>query len=349
MTLRVGMISPISHEYDPAGYGPWERVTHDLTEYLVADGVDVTLFAPATSTTAARLIATVPAPLSQLEDPDARLHETLHVAVAMEEASKGFFDVVHSHLHVHALPFAPLIGVPLVTTLHGAAWNRAHHPLLTRYRDAPYVSISDREREFLPELNYVATVANGVDLAHFPFGSGRGDYLAFVGRMAPEKGPDIAVQVARQAGIELRLAGPVEDRHREFFDTFMRDAPGVEYVGPLPRGEVATFMGQARALIMPLRWEEPFGLVVIESLATGTPVVAWRRGAMPEIIEDGTTGLLVDDVASAVRAVSAVNTLDRRDCRRSVEHRFSATRMAREYRRVYETLTSSRREPRPRG
>ena len=347
MTVRVGMISPITHEYDPTGYGPWERVTHDLTERLVADGVDVTLFAPAESSTRARLVATVPAPLSHLEDADARLYETLHVATAMEEASKGSFDVVHSHLHVHALPFAPLIDVPLLTTLHGAAWNKAHHPLLTRYCSAPFVSLSDCEREFLPELNYVATVANGLDLAHFPLGAGRGDYLAFVGRMAPEKGPDIAVQVAQQAGIELRLAGPVEDRHREFFDAFIRDAPSQAYVGPLPRGEVATFVGNARALIMPLRWEEPFGLVVIESLAAGTPVIAWRRGAMPEIIEDGTTGFLVDDVASAVQAVSAVSTLDRLACRRSAEHRFSDTRMAREYRRVYEALMSSPRVPRP--
>lgn len=347
--MRVGMIAPIAHEYDPVGYGPWERVTHDLTERLAADGVDVTLFAPAGTKTAARLVATVPGPLSQLADADGRLFETLHLATAMEEASNGSFDVLHSHLHVHALGYTPLLQIPLVTTLHGAAWNQAHHPLLMRYRDAPFVSLSDRERAFLPGLNYVATIANGLDLSHFRVGTGRGDYLAFVGRMAPEKAPDLAVEVARLAGIELRLAGPAEDRHRDFFDGVM-SATDTEYVGHLERRDLATFLGDARALVMPLRWEEPFGLVVIESLAAGTPVIAWRRGAMPEIIEDGRTGFLVDDVASAAHAVSAISSLDRRHCRQSAADRFSDARMAREYRQVYEFVTeSSRQAGRPRA
>ena len=349
MTVRVGMIAPITHDYDPVGYGPWERVTHDLTERLVAEGVDVTLFAPEGTKTAARLVATVPGPLSRLDDPDPRLCETLHLATAMEAGASGSLDVLHSHLHVHALAFSPLLPIPLLTTLHGAAWNAAHHPLLERFRAAPYVSLSDRERTFFPGLNYVATIANGLDVDRFPMGSGAGDYLAFVGRMAPEKAPDLAVEVANLAGIELRMAGPVENRHLEYFNGFMATATNAQHVGHLDRNEVAEFLGNARAMVMPLRWDEPFGLVVIESLATGTPVIAWRRGAMPEIIENGRTGYLVDDVVSAARAVSTVHTLDRWECRRAAEERFSDTRMARAYAEVYAALTSSPPAPRPRA
>ncbi|HVR32958.1 MAG TPA: glycosyltransferase family 4 protein [Acidimicrobiia bacterium] len=339
MSPRVGMIAPISYAYDPLGYGPWERVTHDLTERLVADGIDVTLFAPSGSETLARLVETVPGPLSEMVDADPRLFETEHLAVAMEAASSGALDIVHSHLHVHALPYGSLLPIPLLTTLHGAAWNTAHHRLLLRYRKLAFVSLSDRERVFLPELNYVATVGNGLDLARFPMGVGDGGYLAFVGRMAPEKAPDLAAAVARRAGVPLKIAGPIENRHREFFDDFMRGADDVEYLGPLEQHEVAELLGGAQALVMPLRWDEPFGLVVIESLAAGTPVIAWRRGAMPEIVDDGLTGFLVDDVETAARAVTAVPSLDRAACRQAAEERFSDARMARDYAGVYRSLT----------
>jgi glycosyltransferase involved in cell wall biosynthesis len=336
MILRVGMIAPISHPYPPGGYGPWEQVTHDLTERLVADGHDVTLFAPRGSVTGARLVETVPAALDTAQGGDPRLEEQTHIAIAMEAAAAGQFDVVHSHLHVHALVFSRLIGAPLLTTLHGAAWNKEHHPLLRRYADMPFVSISDRERAFLPELNYVATIPHGITLDQIPTGSGGGGYLVFLGRLAPEKAPDLAMEVSARSGIPLLMAGPVDEAHRDFFDWLMeRRPPSVDYLGPLERSDVWPLLGEATAMLMPLRWEEPFGLVVVEALATGTPVVAWNMGSMPEIVADGSTGFVVDDVETAVAKLGGIGDIRREDCRRLVEDSFSDVRMAESYATVY--------------
>jgi glycosyltransferase involved in cell wall biosynthesis len=229
----------------------------------------------------------------------------------------------------------------MLTTLHGAAWDQAHHDLLHRYSEMPYVSLSHVERSLLPELNYVATIANGIRVEDIPMGDGRGGYLAFVGRIAPEKGPDLAIEVALAAGLPLRIAGPIEDRHREFFDRTIGGAPaGVDYLGELDREQLWTMLGGAAALLMPLRWPEPFGLVAAESLAAGTPVIAWRMGALPEIIEDGVTGRLVRDVSAAKHAVDHVDEISRDVCRRAAETRFSDRVMARHYSAVYSGLLS---------
>lgn len=341
MTIRVGMIAPISHPYPPGGYGPWERVTHDLTERLVADGHDVTLFAPQGSITNARLVETVPAALETAEGGDPRLGEETHLAVAMEAAASGEFDLVHSNLHVHALVFSRLIGVPLLTTLHGVAWNKEHHPLLRRYADLPFVSVSDRERAFLPELNYVATIPHGLAVDEIPVGEGGDGYLVFLGRLAPEKAPDLAIEVAERSGMPLLMAGPIDEAHADYFDWLMeRRHTGVDYLGPLERADVWDLLGGAAALLMPLRWDEPFGLVVIESLAVGTPVVAWGMGAMPEIVDDGSTGFLVSDVDGALAALERIDTIERAACRRSAEKSFSDIRMAADYADVYGRLVS---------
>ncbi len=337
------MLAPISHPYPPPGYGPWERVAHDLTEALVDMGHSVTLFAPAGSVTRARHVPTVDRPLDAPGAGDPRLEEEAHLVIAMEAAGDGDFDVLHSHLHVHALIFSKLIPVPLLTTLHGAAWNQQHHALLRRYADRPFVSLSEQERSYLPELNYIATIPNGVRIAEFPPGTGDGGYLAFAGRMAPEKAPDLAIETALASGLPLRMAGMVEDRHRDFFDHLMHDVPRsqVEYLGELDRGEVSELLGAATATLMPLRWHEPFGLVVVESLAVGTPVVAWRMGAMPEIVEDGVTGFLVDDVEGAVAAVAGVGSLSRDLCRANAGDRFGVERMAAAYTMAYQSLVAT--------
>lgn len=346
--MKVAMLAPISHPVPPAGYGPWERVAADLTEGLVAEGVDVTLFAAAGATTSARLVATSPHPLEHWPDeegaPDHRLWEELHIATMAQYAHQGHFDLVHSHLHVHALGYAPLLPVPMVSTLHGVAWNRATHPALLRHRDQPYVSISDSERRFLPELRYVATVYNGVDPSRFTLGDGSGGFLLFAGRMAPEKAPHLAVEIARQAGVGLRLAGAIEDRHGDYFDSQVRPAltdGAVEYLGPVDQVELAGLYRQALALLMPLMWEEPFGLVAAEALVSGTPVVAWRRGALPELVEEGVSGALVDEVPGAVAAVQRVGSLDRAECRRRAVERFGVEAMTRGYLRVYRELVSA--------
>lgn len=338
--LKVGMIAPISHPFPPDGYGPWERVCHDLTEGLVALGAQVEVFAPAGSVTGGRLHETVPVALSRAEEghrAEPRIWEELHLAQAMRGCRDLGVDVVHSHLHAHAVGYSALLPMPLVTTLHGSAWVPEHHRLLRAFREAPYVSLSESERRFLPDLNYIATVGNGIRLGDFPPGPG-GERLAFVGRMAPEKAPDLAIAAAREAGRPLVLAGAVEERHRGFFDEAVRphlEAGRVEHVGPVSRAEVADLVGRSAGLLMPLRWDEPFGLVVVEALAVGTPVVAWQRGAMPELVVDGVTGFLVEDQAAAVRAVRRLDGIDRARCRWEAEERFGHLTMARGYLAAY--------------
>ncbi len=336
--MRVGMIAPITHPYPPPGYGPWERATHDLTEHLTAEGVDVTLFAPAGSMTRAHLVETIPEPLAH-SAIDPRLAEQAHIARAMEMARDGWFDIIHSHLHVHSLVFSRLIHQPMVSTLHGAGWDGSNHALLRRYADMPFISLSDQERSFLPELNYVETIPHGIAVDDIDFGDGGGGYLAFVGRMAPEKAPDIAIEVARKSGLPLLMAGHVEPVHRDYFESVMKGlGRGIDYLGPLDRVEVNMLLSEAEALVMPLRWHEPFGLVVIEALAAGTPVVAWRMGAMPEIVRDRETGFLVADVTQAAEALDSLGETSRNRCRIEAETRFSAERMARDHLRVYARL-----------
>lgn len=341
MSLRVGMLAPISHPFPPSGYGPWEAVAHALTEGLVELGHEVLVFAPAGSVTSGELVATVPMALSQATERgiahDSRVWEAKHISVAMAEAVRAVVDVVHSHLHVHALGYGRFLPMPLVSTLHGSAWDSNNHPMLEVHRDLPFVSLSDSERLLYPGLNYVATVHNGIRLAEHPYSPTGGDRLAFVGRMAPEKAPHLAVEVALRAGAGLVLAGVVEDQHRQYFDSKVRPrlGDGIEYAGPLTAPEVASLLGTSRALLMPLEWDEPFGLVVIESLAAGTPVVAWRRGAMPELIDEGVTGFLVDDVSEAVAAVHRIGRLGRNICRTVAEQRFSHQEMARGYADAY--------------
>lgn len=338
------MIAPVTHPYPPPGYGPWERVTHDLTENLVALGHDVTLFAAAGSETTANLVATTRVPLEEIPKTGRRDEEDRHITAALDVAVADELEIVHSHLHVHVLRQAGHLAPPLVTTLHGAAWDTTHHRLLRRHRRRPFVSLSDAERAFLPDLNYVATIPNGIATEDFPPGDGSGGYLAFVGRLVPEKAPHLAVEVASRAGHELLLAGVIEDQHRAYaHDVLTSAGSDVHYLGPLDRGELSSMLGAAKALVMPLLWDEPFGLVVVESLASGTPVVAWERGAMSEIIDHGETGFLVADVDGAVKAVGMVSDLARRDCAQRARERFSASVMADRYATLYRSLTNPSR------
>lgn len=336
------MLAPITHALPPRGYGPWEQVASDLTDGLIDDGHEVALFAPAGSATRARLVPTVPHPLADWpgtdSPPDPRVWEEIHIASMAEMAISGAFDIVHSHLNVHPLGFADLLPVPLLTTLHGAAWNHAVHPALERYRSHPFVSLSEAERRFFPGLNYVATVFNGIDTERFTCGLGAGGFVLYAGRMAPEKQPHVAIETARRADLPIKLAGMIEDRHRDYYEAEVAPHirnPMVEYLGDLERVTMVELFAGAAAVIVPLAWDEPFGLVVIESLASGTPVIGWRRGALPELIRHGVTGALVDDVAGAVAALGTVDQFDRAACRRDAETRFSIEAMTRGYVSAY--------------
>ncbi|MHC4547360.1 MAG: glycosyltransferase family 4 protein [Planctomycetota bacterium] len=358
--MRIGLLAPLAWPLPPPGYGPWEQVAYNLGEALVARGHDVTVFAAGGSEVSGRLVATSPHPLEAwppeerarprrfdpktglLEGPpDARVLENLHVATCMEQAGAGRFDVVHSHLHVHALGYGRLLPCPLVTTLHGAAWSRANHPLLEAYRDLPFVSLSDAERSFLPGLNYVATVPNGIRLEGFPCERSKEDYLLYAGRFAPEKAPDEAVAVALRAGRRILLAGMIEPQYRDYFARRIEphlDGERVAYVGDLTQAEVARLYRKAAAVLFLARWSEPFGMVAVEAQASGTPVIATNRGGPAETVRHGETGFLVESREEAVAAVARLGEIDPGACRAHVEERFTAERMAEGYERVYRDL-----------
>ena len=360
--MRIAILAPVSWPVPPASYGPWEQVCANLVDGLVRLGHDVTLFAAPGSKTSATLVETVAHPFSLWPEqqlrreqcfdpgsgllvgpPDFRVLEQSHIATCMEAARSGDFDVVHSHLHVHALVFSRLIPCPLVSTLHGSAWVRELHPVLQRYRDCPFVSISDAERGFKSDLNYVATVYNGIDVQRYTLCTDKDDYLLFSGRFAPEKGAAEAVQIALRAGMPLKMAGMIEGRHRPYYDQNIApyvDGRNVQYVGLLTQADLAPLYQKARAVLCPIHWAEPFGLVGIEALACGTPMIGARAGALPEIVEHGRSGFLFENPAEAVEQVGRLQDINPADCRRRVEQRFSARVMAAGYERVYRGLRS---------
>lgn len=360
--LRIAMLAPISWPLPPSGYGPWELVAHNLTEELVKLGHDVTLFAAGGTRTSATLVESCPHALATWPEternrprafdpetgllegpPDSRVWEQLHIATCMQRAAAGEFDVVHSHLHVHALGFGRLINCPLVTTLHGSAWVRAVHPMLKKFGDLPFVSLSDAERTLLPELNYVATVYNGIRLEEFPLEKQKDDYLLFAGRLAPEKGPAEAIEVARRSGRRLLLAGMIEPQHQDYFDARIKphlDGKNIEYLGLLSQKDLAPVYRKAAGVLFLISWCEPFGLVAVEAQASGTPLIATRFGALPEIIVEGKTGFVVDSLDAAVLATEKLQAIHPEDCRRNTEERFSARTMALGYEQVYRRLAA---------
>jgi glycosyltransferase involved in cell wall biosynthesis len=337
--LRVGMLAPIAWRVPPLHYGPWERVVSLLTEGLVARGVDVTLFATADSLTRARLSSV--APHGYAEDPllDAKVYECLHIANAFEQAASGAFDILHNHFDFLPLTYARLAGTPLVTTIHGFSSERIL-PVYRAYNDVSHlVAISAADRH--PDLDYAATIHHGIDLKEFTPRTARGDYLLFFGRIHPDKGAHIAIEVARRTGQRLILAGIVQDV--EYFRTRIEpfvDSQQIQFVGSVGPAERDAVLGGALALVHLIQFDEPFGLSVIEAMATGTPVIAFGRGSMPELIADGSSGLLVppDDVEAAVAAVAQARQLDRRAVRAHVERHFTVERMVDDYVRLYNRL-----------
>ena len=333
--MRIAVLASIAHRLPPTTYGPWEQVASTLAEGLTRRGHDVTLFATADSTTSARLHAVAPAGYEEDRTMDAKVWECLHVAAVFERA--GEFDVISNQFDFLPLTYSRLTTTPVVTTIHGFSSERIV-PVYAAYDDiAHYVAISEADRHHA--LRYAATIHHGIDLGAFTPGDGGGGYLAFFGRIHPDKGAHHAIEVARRAGLPLVMAGIVQDADyfRERVEPHV-DGDRVRFVGAVGPAERDRLLGGATALLHLIDFDEPFGLSVVESLAVGTPVIATARGSMPELLRTGVTGFLVTDADEAVDAVRRVPTLDRRVCRREAETRFTADRMVADYERLFERV-----------
>lgn len=338
--LRIAMLAPISWRTPPRHYGPWELVTSLLTEALVARGVDVTLFATADSLTAGTLAGVCPRPYSEDPSIDAKVWEMLHVAHVFERASE--FDLIHNQADFVPLAFSRLVDTPMVTTIHGFSSARIL-PAYARYQDrVAYVAISAADRH--PDLRYAATIHHGLSLEEFPFDPVGSEDLLFFGRIHPDKGAAEAIDVARRVGRRLVMAGIVQDEgyhQREVAPAI--DGRRVVYEGPVGGAARVKALGSARALLHLVNFDEPFGLSVIEALACGTPVIARNRGSMPELIEHGVTGFLVENVEEAVVAVGRLGEIDRAACRAAVAARFTVDLMADRYLALYRGLIAAAR------
>ena len=339
--MRIAQVSPLFESVPPKYYGGTERVVSYLTEALVDLGHDVTLFATGDSHTRARLVPVCPQAL--------RLAPALGEAfpyhlLAIEEVCKrrDEFDIVHFHLDFLHYPVSRRVGWTQLTTLHGRLDLPELQPLYDEFGEMPLASISDAQRRPVPQGNWVGTVYHGLPPDLLTFYPGPGEYLAFLGRISPEKRVDRAIEIATRAGLPLRIAAKVDRADERYFERDIEpllSQPGIEYIGEIADSEKNDFLGRAIALLFPIDWEEPFGLVMIESMACGTPVVAWPRGSVLEIIDPDVTGYISTSTDDAVQAVELTRRLDRRRCRDTFERRFTAERMARDYLRLYRQLS----------
>jgi glycosyltransferase involved in cell wall biosynthesis len=337
--LRIAQVAPLHESVPPRLYGGTERIVSYLTENLVADGHDVTLFASGDSETSARLVACSPRALRLAHCPDSL---PWHLAMLEQVALRAHaFDVVHFHIDYLHFPVSLRERYAHITTLHGRLDLPDLAPLYAAYADVPLVSISNAQRAPLPQVAWQGTVYHGFPEDLYRLERKPDDYLVFLGRISSEKRPDRAIEIARRAGCRLRIAAKVDRADREYFERDIEPLlrqPHVEYLGEIDQGDKQALLGGARALVFPIDWPEPFGMVMAESLACGTPVIASRCGSVPEVIEDGVTGFICDDLDQAVAAVARLPELSRERCREVFEQRFTAERMTADYLSIYRRL-----------
>src|SRR2546423_3087941 len=336
--MRIAQVAPLYESVPPKYYGGTERVVSYLTEELVRQGHEVTLFASGDSETAARLVPATPRSL-RLDTAcvDQLAHHVLLLGQVTDQASE--FDVIHYHIDYMHFPLSRSRPHPHITTLHGRLDIPDLAPLYDEFRDMPVVSISDSQRQPLPQANWQATVHHGLPEYLLRFRPERGEYLAFIGRFSPEKRADRAIEIARRTKLPLKLAAKVDAVDKVYFDAEIKpliEDPLIEYVGEIGEDAKDEFLGNAYALLFPIDWPEPFGLVMIEAMACGTPVIAYRQGSVDEVMEDGRSGFVVSTLEEAVQAVHRVADLDRAECRRVFDPRFTAAQMASDYGRLYE-------------
>ena len=338
--MRIAQVSPLIEAVPPKLYGGTERIVSWLVEELVRDGHEVTLFATANSKTSARLLPMAPKALRLAGIRD----HTASTLVMLDHVRRraAEFDVIHFHVDLLQFPMFQEMLDKCVTTLHGRLDLPDFWPVYEAFADMPLVSISEAQRAPMPETSrWLASIHHGMPLDLYSLGAGRGGYLAYLGRIAPEKGPERAIEIAKRARLPLKMAAKVDPLDQQYFSSVIKpllDDPLIEFIGEVDDDHKQEFLGNATALLFPIDWPEPFGLVMIEALSMGTPVVAWPMGSAPEVIEDGVTGLLVESVDAAVQAIHHIRDIDRQAIRQRFEQRFSATRMAREYVAAYEEL-----------
>lgn len=349
--MRIAQVSPLYESVPPQLYGGTERVVSYLTEELVRQGHEVTLFASGDSITQARLVA--PCARALRLDPDC-VDQVAHHILMLEQVFQQMddFDIIHFHIDYLHFPLSRRFGIANVTTLHGRLDLPDLVPLYQEFREMPVVSISDSQRSPLHWVNWQGTVYHGLPVDLYPFHEEPGNYLAFLGRISPEKRVDRAIEIAKQIEMPLKIAAKVDAADEKYFREEIEpllDHPLVEFVGEVGDQEKGEFLGNAYALLFPINWPEPFGLVMIEAMACGTPVIAFEHGAVPEVIEDGKTGFIVNDLDGMKQALQHLKSIDREECRRVFEERFSASRMARDYVAIYQQLLESKRTPAGKG
>lgn len=343
--MRIAQVAPLNERVPPPLYGGTERVVSYLTEELVRLGHDVTLFASGDSETSARLVAACPRALWRDSDVRETLpHHVRLMELVFRDVSR--FDVIHFHSDYLHFPLVRRHRCASVTTLHGLVHPHDLRALFEEYRDVPLVSISNDQRRPIPDANWQGTVYHGLPRGAFTFRGEPGAYLVYLGRMSPEKRVDRAIEIARRSGVPLKIAAKIYPEEQQYFNETLAplissSAPLVEFVGEIGERDRDDLLGKAAALLFPIEWPEPFGLVMIEALACGTPVVAWRRGSVPEVLEDGDTAYIVESVDEAVRAVGRLDRLSRATCRRAFEQRFDAGRMTTDYLDVYRRVISA--------
>lgn len=337
--MKIAMLAPIAWRTPPVHYGPWELVTSLLTEELVKNGIDVTLFATANSITNAKLKSVSPMGYEENIDIDAKVTECLHISECFEQADD--FDIIHNQFDFLPLTYSGLTRTPVVTTIHGFSSSRII-PVYKKYNNSThYVSISDADRS--PELDYTATVHHGIDLAQFTFNPlpSKGDYILYFGRIHHDKGTKEAVEIAKALNMRIIIAGIIQDQ--EYFNDHVKpflNEGEVEYVGSVGPEKRDELLGNAKLLLHPINFNEPFGLSIIEAMACGTPVVALNKGSMPELITNGENGFLVNNSDEAIERIKEIDNISRIKCRKVVEEKFSKESMAKKYIDVYKKILS---------
>ena len=340
--MRIAQVSPLFESVPPKLYGGTERVVSYLTESLVDAGHEVTLFASGDSHTRAQLAVGRDLAL-RLDDAPLKAAVAAHFAMLSDLRKRAQeFDIIHLHIDLLPMPLLEPFAARTVSTMHGRQDKKDLPAFYRRFPDFPLVSISDAQRKPMPWANWLGTVYHGLpEHLYAPPANPRGDYLAFLGRASPEKRLDRAIHIARRAGMPLRIAAKVDVADRVYFRETIRPLlghDGIEFIGEISDADKAEFLGNARALLFPIDWPEPFGLVMIEAMACGTPVIGWRCGAVPEVLDEGVTGYIVDSVAGAAEAVARVGELSRERIRQVFEQRYSVSAMTREYLTLYQTL-----------